>query len=186
MISGAIFGRIRFQTMRFGLRPRHNSTALIVWQQEADRLHSFNDLIYAFALGDELFVSPVSLQEGDAVLDIGYRDGHWIDALTTKYPWAQIHGIDVLGFKPNDGRLTNPNVNLHTPVDFDGEAWGIAYSSISLARIALQCGNVRDWFSLYDRAKRYLRPGGYLELIEYVIDGVTKPVRIHEVMFFAY
>ncbi|SMQ45224.1 unnamed protein product [Zymoseptoria tritici ST99CH_3D7] len=131
---------------------------------EFERLDVIHSLIYQVALNNQLHVAVLRTNPR-RILDIGYGTGFWMLDMETKYPGAEITGIDME--EPPAGVKSNGRLNFRSSVDFTAPRWPIEDSSVDLVHMAQLLGCVPNWSDHYTKAYRSLRPGtGQIEHVE--------------------
>jgi SAM-dependent methyltransferase len=120
------------------------------------------------------FSSPIEqnlLSGGVKVLDVGCGNGTWILDMAREYHHTNIYiGIDILPILPDDNsRLSNTGFIQCDLLD------GIPFPDSTFDFVCerfLIYPDLTDsqWKYLFSEMKRVLKPGGYLEIMEYRVD----------------
>jgi ubiquinone/menaquinone biosynthesis C-methylase UbiE len=84
------------------------------------------------------------------ILDIGYGTGFWMLDMETKYPGAEIIGLDME--EPPTGVKSNGRLNFRSGVDFTTPRWPVEDSSVDLVHMAQLLGCVPNWMDQYSKA----------------------------------
>ncbi|KAL1983236.1 hypothetical protein VTN96DRAFT_334 [Rasamsonia emersonii] len=140
--------------------------------EEQDRLDMCHHVYYR-ALGDRLFLAPISL-DGKRVLDIGTGTGIWAIQLGDLYPAAElIVGNDLSPIQP---QWVPPNVKF--VVDDVEQEWANP-QPYDFIHCRYMVGSIRDWPKLVRQCYQNLRPGGWVEFQDttnrlYSEDGTLK------------
>lgn len=142
-----------------------------------------HQLIYGAALNNQLHIATFR-SPPRRVLDVGFGTGFWVIDMCTKYPSAEIIGIDI-DHPPRQHQ--EQNCSFRTPVDFNAPNWDIEDCTVDLVHMAQLCGCVPDWTDLYRKAYKSLRPGtGHVEHIEFdwmprVSDNTQFPPQAYDI-----
>ena len=116
--------------------------------------------VYLMLLGGELTTVP-SPRRIQRVLDVGTGPGDWAIAMGEKYTSAEVTATDISVFQPTDVPL-----NVLFQVDDVTEEWTFteAFDFIHIRNLS---GAFSDWTSIYREAFKHLKPGGYIEVIDF-------------------
>ncbi|CAG8561052.1 17192_t:CDS:2 [Funneliformis caledonium] len=134
--------------------------------EECDRLHMQHFLMRYAWQGN--FASPVEqiLTGVDSkVLDVGCGAGSWSFEMATIYPNAKIIGVDISpvqpsGIKPKNFTFFQADITDGLP--FADETFDFVFQRFLVGSIPKE-----KWFSVIKELTRMLKPGGYLELVEF-------------------
>ncbi|RAK94968.1 S-adenosyl-L-methionine-dependent methyltransferase [Aspergillus ibericus CBS 121593] len=136
-------------------------------QSRLDMMHC----IFKLAMGGELFLAPVDVEQPLRVLDIGTGTGIWALEVGDQFPNIKmIIGNDLSPIQPD---LVPPNVVFE--VD-DVEAEWPPREQFDLIHARYMCGSIKDWPKLFRQAYEQTRDGGWIEfqefhLVNYSQDG---------------
>ncbi|KAI9817912.1 MAG: hypothetical protein M1832_004532 [Thelocarpon impressellum] len=131
-------------------------------EAEQDRL----DLQYhsiRIVLDDKLFLAPV--KNPQAILDVGTGTGIWAIDTGDAYPAAEIIGTDLSPIQP---KWVPPNVKFE--VDDAEEPWTYPRDNFDLVHSRVMVGSIKNWPQFLEQSYRHLKPGGWLEMQEIVVD----------------
>ncbi|KAI9824747.1 MAG: hypothetical protein M1832_001574 [Thelocarpon impressellum] len=128
-------------------------------EQEQTRLNILHQM-YLLLLRGELTLAPVS-DDPDRILDIGTGTGEWAIAMAERYPDADVTGTDLSAIQPD----AVPS-NVFFEVDNAEEEWTFS-SQYDLIHARNLSGSFRSWQAIYEECFRHLKPGGYLEVIDF-------------------
>ncbi|KAM0694553.1 hypothetical protein Q7P36_004909 [Cladosporium allicinum] len=113
---------------------------------------------------------PVIDQTPYSIADMGCGSGIWACDMASRYPDAEIVGVDIVGGQPEGG----PNLTWRTPdygpnsaFDFEAQDWPFAGNSFDLIHAGYLCGSISSWPKFLEKVKKHLRPKtGQFELFE--------------------
>jgi SAM-dependent methyltransferase len=109
---------------------------------------------------NRLFLAPLSAPK--RVLDVATGHGIWAIDMAKANPSAEIDAFDILTVSV---RTHPPNVNFKTHEC--GEDWPYPEDHFDLIHIRGMAGCIQNWPSVYRKALKHLRPGGYIEHLEW-------------------
>lgn len=128
-------------------------------EDEQDRLRILHQ-IYLNIFNLELTTIP--LEDPTAVLDVGTGTGEWSMAMAERWPEAKVTGIDL---SPTFERAVP--LNCHFEV-MDGEdPWPWDDNTFDMVHYRHMSGAFRDWNYVYGQTLRCLKPGGWVEILEF-------------------
>ncbi|GKZ24620.1 hypothetical protein AbraIFM66951_012024 [Aspergillus brasiliensis] len=139
-------------------------------EREQNRLNMMH-YVFKIAMGGQLFLAPVDVEQPLRVLDIGTGTGLWAIEVGDLYPKIKlIQGNDLSPIQPD---LVPPNVVFE--VD-DVESEWPPRQPFDLIHARYMCGSIQDWPKLFQQAYEQTRIGGWVEfqefhLITYSQDG---------------
>lgn len=119
---------------------------------EFERLDVMHALIYRVALNGQLHVAVLRAAPR-RVLDIGFGTGFWMLEMESRYPEAEVIGVDMEG--PPQGIKSTHRLHFRSPVDFTAPQWPVEESSVDLVHMAQLVGCVPNWLEHYSKAYRY-------------------------------
>lgn len=96
------------------------------------------------------------------VLDVGTGTGVWPVAFADMFPAAQVLATDLSPIQTNW-----PAANCKFEVDDAEQEWTFAENSFDYIHIRGLSGCVKSWQKLYEQCYRCLKPGGYIEQLEF-------------------
>ena len=117
--------------------------------------------IYNHVIGK---LTTVPLHNPTRILDWGTGTGEWAIAMGEDYPEAEVLGIDIARIQ--DSRVP---VNVFFEIDDaeeDGE-WTWSGNEFDLVHFRYMAGAFMDWKRIYRETFRNLKPGGYVEVIDF-------------------
>ncbi|CAI2182741.1 7052_t:CDS:2 [Funneliformis geosporum] len=134
--------------------------------EECDRLHMQHFLMRYAWQGN--FASPVEhILNGDdsKVLDVGCGAGSWSFEIATTYPKAKITGVDISPVQPSiikPKNVTFIQADILEGLSFADETFDFVFQRFLTGSIPKD-----KWLSVIKELTRMLKPGGYLELVEF-------------------
>jgi SAM-dependent methyltransferase len=117
--------------------------------------------VYLHVLDGQL--TSVPLEDPEAILDIGTGTGDWAIAMGELFPDAEVTGIDISAIQ--DTRVP-PNVVFEID-DADDDDWDRPRDYYDLIHFRNMIGAFRDWRFIYEQAFTHLKPGGWIELLDF-------------------
>lgn len=128
-------------------------------EDEQDRLRILHQ-IYLNIFNLELTTIP--LQDPTMVLDVGTGTGEWAMGMAECWPGCKVIGVDI---SPTFERAIP--LNCHFEV-MDGESqWPWPDRSFDMVHYRHMSGAFRDWNKVYKETLRCLKPGGWIEVLEF-------------------
>jgi SAM-dependent methyltransferase len=128
-------------------------------EDEQDRLRILHQ-IYLNIFNLELTTIP--LDDPTAVLDVGTGTGEWSMAMAERWPDCKVTGIDL---SPTFERAVPHNCHFEV---MDGEdPWPWDDNTFDMVHYRHMSGAFRDWNYVYGQTLRCLKPGGWVEILEF-------------------
>lgn len=135
--------------------------------REEDRLAAQHD-IFSRLLGDRLITRKIPLADPRRVLDCGYGSGDWCVQFAEEYEESEVTGVDIFPLhvadQPENLTLCGYNLNdrLRDPDVFQARAYDLVHSRFL-------CPGIKSnrWPSYIGDIKLLLKPGGWLQMVEY-------------------
>lgn len=135
--------------------------------REEDRLTAQHDILTRL-LGNSLISRKIPLVNPARVLDCGYGSGDWCVQFAEEYEDAEVTGVDIFPLRvvdqPENLTLCGYNLNdrLRDPDVFQARAYDLVHSRFL-------CPGIKSnrWPSYIGDIKLLLRPGGWLQMVEY-------------------
>lgn len=141
--------------------------------EEFDRLHRQHSMIrYAWQSNFSAPVKDILNSEGSKVLDVGCGAGSWALEIATNYRNAEVVGIDMSPVQPLSIKLQNVTFVLGNILDglpFANNSFDYVFQRLLFTAIPKD-----KWPYVINELTRVLKPGGYLELMEF--DPETKRI----------
>ena len=118
--------------------------------------------VFQHAMGDRLTTVP--LHHPRKILDIGTGTGEWAMAMGDEYPDAEIIGTDIAKIQP-----TAVPLNVFFEIDDAEEdgGWTWPEDEFDLVHLRFMLGAFKDWNAIYREAYRHLKPGGWIEIVDF-------------------
>ncbi|KAH7038129.1 S-adenosyl-L-methionine-dependent methyltransferase [Microdochium trichocladiopsis] len=129
-------------------------------EMELDRLYLFHQ-VYLKILDSQLTIA--TLEEPKHILDIGAASGDWAMAIAEKFPDCEVTGVDIA-----DVFERRAPINCFWEVDDAEIEWERPTNRYDLIHLRNMDGAFRDWAFIYESAYRCLKPGGWIEIMDFV------------------
>lgn len=147
----------RYHAYRAGVYPIPNDETE---QDRLDIMHHINLLM----LDGKLHIAPIG-KNPQRILDIGTGTGIWAIDVGELYPSAQVIGTDLSPIQPS---WVPPNVQFE--IDDAESTWSWPENHFDFIHIRHMVGAIGDWPALFKQALKHIKPGGWVELVEYALD----------------
>ncbi|KAJ4362955.1 hypothetical protein N0V83_010072 [Neocucurbitaria cava] len=159
-IHGRVFQKISIDD-RIYLAPIAND------DREEDRLTT-QHAILSRLFGGTLISPGIRLRDPQKILDCGYGGGDWCVEFAEEYEDCEVTGVDIFPMlvadQPDNLTLCGYNLNdrLRDPEVFQSRAYDLIHS-----RFLSQGIKSNRWTSYIHDMRLLLRPGGWVQLVEY-------------------
>ncbi|KAK4448547.1 S-adenosyl-L-methionine-dependent methyltransferase [Podospora aff. communis PSN243] len=110
-----------------------------------------------------LQLTTVPLEDPSYILDIGTGVGEWAIAMAERYPDCEVFGTDIAPIQPTD--QVPFNVEFH--IEDAEDEWIRPPDTVDLVHIREMTGAFSDWSSIYQQAYTCIKPGGWLEVVDF-------------------
>ncbi|PHH59574.1 hypothetical protein CDD81_2862 [Ophiocordyceps australis] len=107
-------------------------------------------------------VSCVSLDDPKFILDVGTGTGEWPIRMAELYPDCEVVGTDISAI----AETQSVPMNVFFEVE-DAEEWDRPLDHYDLIHFRCMEGSFRDWRFIYDSVFDSLKPGGWVEMIDF-------------------
>ncbi|ODA82610.1 hypothetical protein RJ55_01118 [Drechmeria coniospora] len=121
---------------------------------------SLQHQVFLHLLDGEL--TCVELNDPTFVLDVGTGTGEWAIRMAEMYPDCEVVGTDISAMA--DTKRVPLNVFFEIE---DAEEWERPADHYDLIHFRCLEGAFRDWRSMYDSVYNSLKPGGWIEMIDF-------------------
>ncbi|KAK6535653.1 hypothetical protein TWF694_002108 [Orbilia ellipsospora] len=122
--------------------------------------------VYALRLNGKMFLAPIDKgTPPQHILDLGTGAGNWCLDMSSQFPDAQITGNDLSPVQPT---YVPPNVSFE--IDDFNEEWLQPSSHYDFVHARALYGSVKDWSQFLKNVYRVLKPGGWFESVETVVE----------------
>jgi len=111
----------------------------------------------------DLELTTVPLTDPKYILDIGTGIGEWAIGIAERYPDCEVFGTDIAAIQPTD--QVPFNVEFH--IEDAEEEWIRPADAVDLVHIRNMAGAFRDWGFIYRQAFACVKPGGYIEVLDF-------------------
>ncbi|RMZ75451.1 hypothetical protein DV737_g5297, partial [Chaetothyriales sp. CBS 132003] len=141
------------------------------------RNEAWTQLLMLYLFDNRHFVAPVDASTVRHVLDVGTGHGLWPEHVADAYQDCHITALDTLPKTTVHPNITFQNMDISQEWIFDDQ--DLRFDLIHL-RALFGTLSSATWPGLYEQCLRFLRPGGWVEHIEYGCiaccdDGSEKP-----------
>ncbi|TVY84034.1 Secondary metabolism regulator [Lachnellula suecica] len=116
--------------------------------------------VFLYLLDQKLTTVP--LNNPHKILDIGTGTGEWAMALADEYPEAEIIGTDIAKIQPSAVPL-----NVFFEIDDAEEPWTWPEDDFDFIHFRSMQGAFKDWRYVYSEAYKHLKPGGWIEVLDF-------------------
>lgn len=110
-----------------------------------------------------LELTTVPLENPRYILDIGTGIGEWAIGMAEKYPRCEVFGTDIAPIQPT--HQVPFNVEFH--IENAEDEWIRPADAVDLVHLRNMEGAFSDWRYIYQQAYNCLKPGGWIEVIDY-------------------
>ena len=111
----------------------------------------------------DLSLTTVPLDGPTYILDIGTGVGEWAIGIAEKYPDCEVFGTDIAPIQPT--HQVPFNVEFH--IENAEDEWIRPADTVDLVHIRNMAGAISDWRFVYQQAYNCIRPGGWLEVLDF-------------------
>ncbi|RMZ81897.1 hypothetical protein DV738_g1952, partial [Chaetothyriales sp. CBS 135597] len=128
------------------------------------RNEGWTQLLMLYLFDDKHFLAPVDASKLRNVLDVGTGHGLWPENVADAHPDCHITALDTLPKTTVHPNITFQNMDISQEWIFDNE--DLRFDLIHL-RALFGTLSSTTWPGVYEQSLRFLRPGGWVEHIEY-------------------
>lgn len=111
----------------------------------------------------DLELTTVPLHNPQFILDVGTGIGEWAIGVAEKYPNCEVFGTDIAAIQPTD----QVPFNVEFQIEDAREEWIRPPNSFDLVHFRNMAGAFSDWAFIYQQTFACLKPGGYIEVMDY-------------------
>ncbi|CAK7221511.1 hypothetical protein SCUCBS95973_004524 [Sporothrix curviconia] len=126
---------------------------------EQDRLRVMHQ-VFLNVFNFEL--TSVPLEDPKYILDIGTGTGEWAIGIAELYPYCEVVGVDISAIQP-----TAVPHNVFFEVDDCEIEWMRPDDTVDLVHLRDMAGAFADWDFVFREALACLKPGGYIEVLDF-------------------
>lgn len=119
--------------------------------------------MYSLVLDGELYLAPIG-NSPQKILDLGTGTGIWAIDMADRFPSARVIGNDLSPIQP---QWVPPNCFFE--VDDITKPWTHSRDTFDFIHGRGLHGSIYNWPGLYKEAYAALKPGGWLESVEYAV-----------------
>ncbi|KAK4148729.1 S-adenosyl-L-methionine-dependent methyltransferase [Chaetomidium leptoderma] len=110
-----------------------------------------------------LELTTVPLENPRYILDIGTGIGEWAIGMAEKYPRCEVFGTDIAPIQPT--HQVPFNIEFH--IENAEDEWIRPADTVDLVHIRNMEGAFSDWPFVYNQAFACIKPGGWIEVIDW-------------------
>ncbi|KAJ0309108.1 hypothetical protein COL516b_003006 [Colletotrichum fioriniae] len=118
------------------------------------------DIVYLHVFDGKL--STVPMENPQRILDVGTGIGEWAIGMADEFPNCEVIGTDISAIAP-----TSIPMNCFFEVDDAELEWERELNSFDLVHFRHMMGAFLDWNFIYKEAFKVIRPGGWIELLDW-------------------
>ncbi|KAK1637311.1 methyltransferase [Colletotrichum phormii] len=107
-------------------------------------------------------LSTVPMENPQRILDVGTGIGEWAIGMADEFPNCEVIGTDISAIAP-----TSIPMNCFFEVDDAELEWERELNSFDLVHFRHMMGAFLDWNFIYKEAFKVIRPGGWIELLDW-------------------
>ena len=107
-------------------------------------------------------LTSTPIDDPDLVLDVGTGIGEWAIGMADQFPECEIIGTDISAIQP-----TSVPTNCFFELDDAELEWTRESDSFDLVHFRNMMGAFTDWHFIYTEAFRVIKPGGWIELVDF-------------------
>lgn len=117
--------------------------------------------VFLHILDGELTLVPLG-ESPTHVLDVGTGTGEWAIRMAEMYPECEVVGTDISAIAETE----SVPVNVFFEIE-DAEDWDRPPDHYDMIHMRWLAGSFRDWCFIYDCAYYSLKPGGWIEVLDF-------------------
>lgn len=129
-------------------------------EDEQSRLQIMHQVFLSFFNSQ---LTTVPLVAPTKILDIGTGTGEWAIGMGEAFPNADVIGTDLSAIQPS---AVPSNVYFEIWDAEEDEQWTEPAQSCDLIHFRSMSGSFQSWETIYQRTLEYLKPGGYIEVLD--------------------
>jgi SAM-dependent methyltransferase len=111
----------------------------------------------------ELELTTVPLESPRYILDIGTGIGEWAIGMAEKYPQCEVFGTDIAPIQPT--QQVPFNIEFH--IENAEDEWIRPTDTVDMVHMRNLGGAFSDWPFIYNQAFACIKPGGWIEVIDW-------------------
>ncbi|EGR46607.1 uncharacterized protein TRIREDRAFT_66059, partial [Trichoderma reesei QM6a] len=117
--------------------------------------------VFVHILDGELTLAPLE-EPPSHVLDVGTGTGEWAIRMAEMFPECEVVGTDISAIAETE----SVPVNVFFEIE-DAEDWDRPPDHYDMIHMRWLAGSFRDWRFVYDCAYYSLKPGGWIEVLDF-------------------
>lgn len=107
-------------------------------------------------------LTTVPLDDPKYVVDVGTGIGEWAIDVSEKYPGCEVFGTDIAAIQPPTSSL-----NVEFLIEDAEEEWIWPANTVDLVHLRNMAGAFSSWSFIYQQAFACIKPGGYIEVLDF-------------------
>ncbi len=111
----------------------------------------------------ELELTTVPLENPHYILDIGTGIGEWAIGMAEKFPQCEVFGTDIAPIQPT--HQVPFNIEFH--IENAEDEWIRPADTVDLVHMRNMEGAFSDWAFIYNQSFACLKPGGWIEVVDW-------------------
>ena len=111
----------------------------------------------------DLELTTVPLENPRYILDIGTGIGEWAIGMAEKYPQCEVFGTDIAPIQPT--HQVPFNIEFH--IENAEDEWIRPADAVDLVHLRHMEGAFSDWSFIYNQAFECIKPGGWIEVVDW-------------------
>ncbi len=128
-------------------------------EDETSRQYVIHNVYLQFFDGE---LTTVPLEDPQYILDVGTGIGEWSVGMAERYPRCEVFGVDIAPIQE-----TRVPSNVEFQIESAEEEWIRPANKVDLVHFRNMSGAFRDWLFIYAQAFKCIKPGGWIEVVDF-------------------